>query len=135
MVVLFLVRAFPQSRGGRAGFTIIAIIALPQKFILNRHYHNLFNTCRSISTTLKPLLLQHKHSKGILYNTHKHSTYHTYCRCTQYIKLHFEDCWLVDTVYTLWVLVFRDRFNILCTVHTNWRVLGRIVQLLNWLFT
>ena len=37
VVVLFLVRASPKSRDGRASFTIIAIIELPQKFTLNRH--------------------------------------------------------------------------------------------------
>ena len=53
VVVLFVVRASPKSRGGWAGFTIIVIITLPQKFTLNRIYHNLFNTCTSIYTTLK----------------------------------------------------------------------------------
>ena len=49
--------------------------------------------------------------------------------------LGFKDCWLVSTVCTLWILLFGDRFNICCTIHTYRRVLGWIVQLLNWLLT
>ena len=40
MVVLFLVRVFPKSTGGRGGYYHYVIIAVPQKFTLNGHYHS-----------------------------------------------------------------------------------------------
>jgi len=72
VVVLFLVRVFPRFTRGRAGYYHYVIIAIPQKFALNGHYHSLFNTCRSVHTTLLRTLqhIQHctsinKHSKDI----------------------------------------------------------------------
>ena len=47
----------------------------------------------------------------------------------------FQHHWLVNTSFTLWILVLGNKLHIFCTIYAHWRVFRWIIQLLNWLFT